>query len=137
MKNETRFRLTRTERVRRRPEFERAYDGGVRIHGHLMTVFVVANTAGQPRFGVAATKKLGPAVVRNRATRLAREVFRHHKPDAAVDVIIVPRREMLDAPFATLEADFLAALARRHRERPRPRQRTDRRRPAARPASRV
>jgi ribonuclease P protein component len=137
MKDETRFRLARTERVRRRPEFERAYDGGVRIHGRLMTVFVVANTAGQPRFGVAATKKLGSAVVRNRAKRLAREVFRRHKLDAAIDVIIVPRREMLDAPFATLEADFIAALDRRHRERPRPRQRSDRRGPAARPAARV
>ena len=137
MKNGTRFRLTRTERVRRRPEFERAYDGGVRINGRLMTVFVVANTAGRPRFGVAATKKLGPAVVRNRAKRLAREVFRRHKLDAAVDVIIVPRREMLDAPFATLEIEYRELLARRDRSSPRRDHRAARggRRPRA--ASRV
>ena len=32
-----------------------------------------------------------------------------------LDVIIVPRREMLDAPFASLEADYARALDRRHR----------------------
>jgi ribonuclease P protein component len=131
------FALGRTERVRRRPDFERAYDSGVRINGRLMTVFVAANGGGCARFGVAATRKLGSAVIRNRAKRLAREVFRRHKLDAAVDVIIVPRREMLDVPFATLEADYLAALDRRHRERPRPRQRNDRRGRPARPAPRV
>jgi ribonuclease P protein component len=131
------LQLTRAERVRRRPEFERAYDTGVRIHGRLMTVFVVVNGANAPRFGVAATRKLGPAVIRNRAKRLAREVFRRHKLDAGVDVIIVPRREMLDASFAALEADYLAALDRRFRERPAPRQRHDRGRRPARPASRV
>ena len=32
--------LPRTERVRRRPDFERAYDTGVKIHGRFMTVFI-------------------------------------------------------------------------------------------------
>jgi ribonuclease P protein component len=105
--------LQRSERVRRRPEFERAYDTGVRINGRFMTVFVVDNGGRAPRLGVAATRKIGAAVERNRAKRLARELFRRHKIDAGLDVIIVPRREMVDAPFATLEADYLATLGRR------------------------
>ena len=104
--------LTRADRVRRRPEFERAYDTGRRIHGRFMMIFVVPNGGTRSRLGVAATRKLGSAVERNRAKRLAREVFRRHKVAAGLDVIIVPRREMLDAPFATLESDYLATLAR-------------------------
>ena len=99
--------------MRRRPEFERAYDTGVRISGRFMTVFVVDNGGQAPRLGVAATRKMGAAVERNRAKRLARELFRRHKIDAGLDVIIVPRREMVDVPFASLEADYLAALERR------------------------
>ena len=106
-------RLTRADRVRRRPEFERAYDTGRRIHGRFMMIFVVPNGGTGSRLGVAATRKLGSAVERNRAKRLAREVFRRHKIAAGLDVIIVPRREMLDAPFASLEADYVATLARR------------------------
>lgn len=110
-------RLTSEDRIRRRPEFERAYDTGARIHGRFMTVFVVPNGGPRCRLGVAATRKLGSAVARNRVKRLAREIFRRHKPAAAIDVVIVPRREMLDAPFASLETDFLAAIERRDARR--------------------
>ena len=112
-------RLRRTDRVRRRPDFERAYESGVKIRGRFMMLFVAPNGGTTPRFGVAATRKMGPAVERNRAKRLAREIVRRHRIAAGLDIIVVPRREMLDAPFASLEADFHAALDRRHRARPR------------------
>lgn len=105
--------LGRTDRIRRRPEFERAYDAGIRISGRFMTLFVVPNGGTGSRLGVAATRKLGSAVERNRAKRLARELFRTRKLPVALDVVIVPRRDMLDAPFASLESDYRAALARR------------------------
>jgi ribonuclease P protein component len=105
--------LGRTARVRRRAEFERAYDTGVRLQGRFMLVFVVPNGSGGSRLGVSATRKLGPAVVRNRAKRRARELFRRHTRAVGVDIIIVPRREFLDAPFTRLEADYAALLRRR------------------------
>lgn len=111
-------RLSRQDRVRRRPEFERAYEQGLRLSGRFMTLFVAPNGGNRCRLGVAATRKLGSAVVRNRAKRLARELFRKQKPPAGLDVILVPRREMLDAPFASLEADYNTTLARRDRDQP-------------------
>jgi ribonuclease P protein component len=104
--------LPATERIRRRPDFRRVYDTGARAHGRFMTIFTVANGGRAARFGVAATRKIGPAVDRNRAKRLAREIFRRHKVVAGLDVVVVPRREMLDAPFANLEADYLSTLQR-------------------------
>jgi ribonuclease P protein component len=121
-------RLTRFERVRRRPDFERAYEHGKRLRGRFMTLFVAPNGSVRCRLGVAATRKLGSAVVRNRAKRLARELFRRLKPPAGLDVVVVPRREMLDAPFSSLEADYASTLARRDREKPQsgePRRRDD------------
>lgn len=126
--------LPRRERVRRRPDFVRAYETGARITGRYMTVFVVQNGGAEARLGIAATRKMGAAVERNRAKRLARELFRRHKIDAGLDVIIVPRREMVDAPFATLEADYLAALERRTQS---PRSPRPPRRGGRGPASRV
>jgi ribonuclease P protein component len=125
-------RFIRSEHVRRRADFERAYASGSRIPARYMTVFVVANGGSAARLGVAATRKLGPATDRNRAKRLSREMFRRHKPDEGVDVVVVPRREMLDALFSSLEADYRAALESRHRARPaspRPRGRRAPRRP--------
>ena len=64
--------LPAAERIRRRPEFERVYNAGTKAHGRFMTVFVLPNGGASPRLGVAATRKIGSAVDRNRAKRLAR-----------------------------------------------------------------
>jgi ribonuclease P protein component len=114
------YGLSPAERVRRRPEFERVYNEGARVSGRFMTVFLLATDRPGSRLGVAATRKMGNAVERNRAKRLAREIFRRHKPSSAYDIVIVPRREMLDAPFPSLEADFDRAWERRGTARPSP-----------------
>ena len=106
----TRFRPA--EHIRRRADFEHAYDSGSRVSGRFMTVFVRATNEPTARLGIAATRKIGGAVVRNRAKRLVRELFRQRKPAAALDVVVIPRREFLDAPFATLEREFSALLER-------------------------
>lgn len=99
-------RLRSGERIRKRPEFQRVYDSGAKVHGRFMTVFAAPNGSPVARLGVAATRRIGSAVIRNRAKRLARELFRRYKLATGLDVIVVPRREMLDAPFASLEVDF-------------------------------
>ena len=75
-----------------------------------MTLFVVRTSCAHVRTGVAATKKLGSAVTRNRAKRLAREMLRRHKAVPGIDVVLVPRREMLDADIRWIEADYVALL---------------------------
>jgi ribonuclease P protein component len=103
------------EHIRRRADFEAIYQGGVKVSGRLMTLFVKPNADGYARLGIAATRKIGSAVIRNRAKRLTREVFRHHKPAAALDIVVVPRRESLDAPYTSLEREFDALLERASR----------------------
>ena len=105
-------KLTVAKRIRRRAEYERIYGKGERLHGRFMTVFILPTDKLVPRLGVAATRKLGTAVQRNRAKRLARELFRGHKNTSSYDVVVVPRREMLDAPFSRLEADYSSLLRR-------------------------
>jgi len=101
------------ERIRRRAEYVAVYDRGRKVGGRLMTVFLLENGQERPRLGIAATRKYGSAVQRNRAKRLVREVFRRHKPALGLDIVVVPRKEMLGAAFDRVEADYMAALERR------------------------
>lgn len=81
-------------------------------------MFVLANQSGVGRLGIAATRKLGGAVARNRAKRLIREVFRRNKLAPGFDVVVIPKRELLDASLNVLEADYRNVLERRlHRAR--------------------
>ena len=58
----------RAARIRRRGEFTGVFDGGVKRHGRLMSVFVLQTAAARARLGIAASKKIGGAVERNLAS---------------------------------------------------------------------
>ena len=107
--------LKRNERIRRRVEFKKVYDHGARVHGRYATLFILPNGLPVGRLGFAATRKLGGSVERNRAKRLIREVFRHNKLAPGFDVVVIPRRELLDANLKVFEAEYRANVQRRLR----------------------
>lgn len=88
------------------------YERGLRLRGRFMTCFALPNGLQGPRLGIAASGKMGNAVTRNRAKRLVRALFRAQAPLKAVDVVFVPRRELVHADWRDLEADYCAALRR-------------------------
>src|SRR5262249_50679407 len=108
-------------RIRRRSEFQQAYAEGTRVHSRFCTLFVRPNGLTGGRLGIAATKKLGGSVQRNRAKRLIREGFRRNKLAPGFDVIVVPKREPLAATLIALEADYRLTVARAIRQRGRAR----------------
>lgn len=108
-------RFPKARRLLRRPEFSRVFDTGLRVQGRFVTLLLSPNDGSQPRLGIVASRKLGDAVRRNRAKRLIREVFRHTAPPGGprgLDILVIPRREIFDAPYSSLESDFRAALGR-------------------------
>src|SRR5258708_18394183 len=108
-------RFRPAERIRRRAEYQQIYSRGVRVHSRYTTVFLLANERGVGRLGIAATRKFGGAVQRNRAKRLIREVFRRNKIAPGFDVVVIPKRELLDSSLKPLEADYRATIERRLR----------------------
>ena len=90
--------------------------GGRRVSGRYVTVIGLPNTLGSDRLGIVASKRVGGAVIRNRAKRRLREIFRRDpaRRGAArsLDLVVIARRELVDAPFASAEADFAAALGK-------------------------
>ena len=107
--------LTRCERIRRRPEFLSVQRTGIRTRGRYVTLFVLPNRQDVTRLGVIATRRMGGAVHRNRSKRLVREIFRLNKRRRGFDIVVLPHRGFIDAPFLALQADYQAALRRGQR----------------------
>ncbi len=80
------------------------------MHGRFFTLLLRRNSSAVTRLGIVASRKLGGAVERNRAKRLIRELFRHLAPSTggaiAVDLVVIPRRELLEADFTLISKDF-------------------------------
>ena len=113
------FRLGPNVRLRSSAEFSVVQKTGRRVNGRFLTLIGKPNMLTGDRLGIIASRRLGNSVIRSRAKRLVREVFRQQEPDRAaelgyrpLDVVVIPRRELLDAPFAAVEADYRTSLTR-------------------------
>lgn len=96
---------------------------GERVHGSLLTLVACDNDLGYDRLGLAASRKLGGAVARNRAKRLLREAFRRHKRRGGrgADLVALPRPELVLRKQRDVDreyADLLRRLDRRRASRP-------------------
>jgi len=101
--------------VRRSADFGTARESGRRIDGGWFLLWVRNRGDAAPaRLGVAASRAVGPAVVRNRCKRHLRELFRKHQYalPAGFDFIISARTAMRGLEFATLEKRFLKIVER-------------------------
>lgn len=112
-------------RLRKHADYQRVYREGKRQSLPLMTYFFAARKLDTdtppgpsqlqlptPRVGLTAGRVLGNAVERNRIKRRMREAIRQHRAEltASVDVILHPRRTVLEAEFAQIEREVLRAF---------------------------
>lgn len=90
-------------------EFRRMYRKGASAVGGGMVVYCGKNKLGHNRLGITTSVKLGHAVVRNRARRRLREVYRLNgdKLRTGYDIILVARSRTAKMPWEELNGTFL------------------------------
>ena len=111
-------------RLTRRVEFLAAAKGRYCARGAVLVQMRPRDDgAAQVRVGFTATRKIGGAVVRNKAKRRMREVARALLPKLALpgcDYVFIARSGAPDRPFPLLLEDAGKALAQLARERAAP-----------------
>ena len=108
-------------RLRKHSDYQRVYKASRKNFAKQMSYFFALRPPLGPdgsvlryaapdtaRVGLTVGKVMGKAVDRNRIKRRLREAVRHQLPllAAPVDVILHPRRSVLDLDFATLEREI-------------------------------
>jgi ribonuclease P protein component len=104
-------RLRPRERLKARGDFQRVFRCGLRVDGPLFLLVAAPNDQGFARLGLAAARKLGGAVARNRAKRLLRECFRKNKlPGLGADLILLPKVDINERSQDEVEREYRARL---------------------------
>ena len=105
--------MGRGMRLKQARDFERVRREGRRLACGCFIANWQTLPPGSPmHLGVITAKKLGNAVVRARARRLLREVFRLHQHDFAqpLDLVLVAQRPIVGKGMETVEEAFVKLL---------------------------
>jgi ribonuclease P protein component len=106
--------LTRRERLSSPGQFRRVFQKGIRFDGPLFSLVAAPNDCGHDRLGLTASRRVGGAVVRNRAKRQLRECFRRHKRTEApaLDLVLMAKNEIVGCVQGEVEREYQQRLRR-------------------------
>ena len=109
-------RFPRSSRLLKHGDFQTVYQKGKKgFSGNFIALYCDRAAAGGsgPRIGFTVGKALGGAVVRNRIRRRVRDAVRRHIGEVTrpVDIVLHPRKSVLDLDFVKLEAEIRQLFA--------------------------
>lgn len=106
--------MKKHQRLVRGSDFLRVRKQGRSWASPLVILAADANDTDQSRFGYIASRRVGGAVVRNRARRRLREVMRRHLQEVppGMDVVLIARAPLAEARFGDIECAVTQLLVR-------------------------
>lgn len=98
-----------TVTIKSNRDFQRLYRRGRSAAAGTLVLYCQRNRQGASRLGITTGTKLGHAVVRNKARRRIREIYRIHKDElqSGWDIVVVARVRATSAGYRAMERDFL------------------------------
>ena len=103
--------MKKTVTIKENRTFRRIYNRGRSAVTPFLVLYCRPNGQNHNRLGVTVSTKLGGAVVRNRARRRLREVYRLAQPEMkqGYDIVLVARGRAVGGPWQKLNAAFYKA----------------------------
>ena len=104
--------LKRINRLKKRYQFNYVYKSGEHFSGEHMVLYVASSKTKNIKVGLAVTKKVGHAVVRNKVRRRLREIIKTQVPNLKQNnnIIVVARDNITEASFEKLSNEFLKLI---------------------------
>jgi ribonuclease P protein component len=112
--------MERKYRLRLSADFQRARREGKSWANHLIVLCALPNNLAYSRFGFAASRRIGKAVIRNRVRRRMREAVRLSRVSIAEgwDILLVARPPIARATYAEIAQAIENLLSRASLRKP-------------------
>ena len=107
---ETDQRFPRSQRLRRRKDFLRIQQWGIKVSAHPLVALALENRWNVTRLGITVSSKVGNAVLRNRIRRLLREIIRRRRDrlPRGIDIVLIASPSAASEKFASLQTAYCA-----------------------------
>ncbi len=106
-------RFTREDRLRQKALIQRAIQQGRKKVFPELVIYTLPNALPHPRLGLAVSRKVGNAIVRNRVKRRLREAFRlQQKRTAGQDIMVVARHSARQLSMRAMGVYFQQLLGK-------------------------
>ena len=99
-------------RINHQEDYENLYKKGKKFTGKYIIVYIKGNKLHYNRFGIVASKKVGNAVIRNRAKRQIRAVIREINREmiGSNDMVVIAKSNISKSSYCLIKKDFCSIL---------------------------
>ncbi len=106
--------LAKTYRIKEAKDYNIIYKYGKKTLGRYIIVYILANQLEYNRFGIVTSKKIGKAVIRNKAKRRLRAIVSTNmdKIKTSYDIVIVARYKIAGIDYKILNKDFIKVMGK-------------------------
>ncbi|NOZ25897.1 MAG: ribonuclease P protein component [Nitrospirae bacterium] len=113
-------RPQKIDRLRKTKDFQKVFNSGRKHILRYVILYALPNSLNTIRLGLAVSKRIGSAVVRNRTKRLLREAMRQAVGERAgkegspgvcgYDIVLIPRRRCIGAKSSDLVPELAGKM---------------------------
>lgn len=104
--------LAKKYRINQNKEYNAIYNNGEKVIGRYIIIYILANNLDYNRYGIVTSKKIGNAVIRNKAKRRLRHIVKINMENikTSYDIVIIGRYKISETDFKLIERDFMIVM---------------------------
>lgn len=99
-------------KIRKSQQYNNVYENGKKLISKCLVIFILENNLNINRYGIVTSKRVGNAVLRNKARRRLRAIIyeNNHGMKQGYDIVLVCRPLINKVAYSQLNKDFTTLM---------------------------